>query len=82
MQQLNEAVSRYVDFFKVPFPAMPIQDLSEGRVSIRELYERIVLALSTQKADPEWEQMYPSPGSVEDLLYYQPMLKALGQKKH
>ena len=77
MQHLTEAVLRYVDFFKVPFPTMPIQDLSEGRVSRQVLYERIMQALSTQKADLEWEQMYPSPRSIEDLLYYQPMFKAL-----
>ncbi len=79
MQQLSEAVSRYVAFFKSPFPSMPLQDLGEGRISRQALYERINHALSTQQADPEWESMRPSSGSVEHQLHYQPMLKALGK---
>lgn len=81
MQQLSEAVSRYVAFFKSPFPSMPLRDLGEGRISRQALYGRLIQALTTQQADPEWEAMHPSPGSVEDILYYQPMLKALGKRR-
>jgi hypothetical protein len=81
MQQLSDAVSRYVAFFKSPFPSMPLQDLGEGRISRQVLCERLIKALTTRKADPEWAAMQPSPGSVEDILYYQPMLKALGKRR-
>ena len=80
IDDLGKAMSKYMNFFKVPFPLMPIRDLSEGRMSRRLLFDRIMQAVSTQRADPEWENMYPSPGTIEDRLYYQPMLKALAKR--
>ena len=82
MGQLSAAVSRYEDFFKSPFPSTPIREVSEGRASPQDLLGRINKALSSQQADPEWEQMRPAEGSVEDRLYYQPSLKPLQAKAH
>ena len=81
-QQLSEAVSRYETFFKSPFPSTPIRDVGEGRASLPALLDRINSALSEQRPDPEWEQMHPAPGTVEDRLYYQPRLRQLKGKPH
>ena len=80
--QLSAAVLRYETFFKSPFPSTPIRDVGEGRASLPALLDRINSALSEQRPDPEWEQMHPAPGTVEDRLYYQPRLRQLKGKPH
>jgi len=77
MDQLSEAGSRYEDFFKSPFPSTPIRDMGEGRVSPKDLLDRINKALSSGQEDPEWANMRPAEGTIEDLLYYQPRLRQL-----
>lgn len=75
--ELASAVYRYETFFKRPFPSTPIRDVGEGRLLRQDLLDRINNALIRQQEDPEWAEMRPAEGTIEDLLYYQPRLRQL-----
>lgn len=82
MDQLSEAVSRYETYFKSPFPTSVMRAVSEGTVSPQEVSQRAAQAVTSGRADPEWEQMVPPEGTVEHRLYYAPRLKQLQGKAH
>ncbi len=77
LDSLSELIGCYERHFKSPFPTGVTRGISEGLVSVDETCERLRFALANGRADEKWEQMIPSPGSIEDLLYYQPRLKQL-----
>jgi hypothetical protein len=80
---LTQAAVHYVRLFHKPIPRQVYQDLAAKQVTEQQVLDRVHAALLSGQPDPEWDAYVPPPGSLEDLLVYQPLAKsALAKQAH